>query len=115
VDFQQTFINQTDSLQKFSLIKNSHVPGIFLSYVGRYPIEVIDGISFSYVGRYPIEVIDGIFLSYVGRYWRWEKHKKGGVELCSQKLFVPYVEELFSGSESEVIQSLSEFRVVCSG
>jgi len=47
--------------------------------------------------------------------WRWEKHKKGGVELCSQKLFVPYVEELFSGSESEVIQSLSEFRVVCSG
>jgi len=46
VDFQQTFINQTDILQNFSLIKNSHVLGIFLSYVGRYPIEVIDGISF---------------------------------------------------------------------
>ena len=43
------------------------------------------------------------------------KTQEGGVELCSQKLFVPYVEELFSGSESEVIQSLSEFRVVCSG
>jgi len=59
VDFQQTFINQTDSLQVFSLIKGSHVPSVF-SYVGRYPIEVIDGISFSYVGHYPIEVIDGI-------------------------------------------------------
>jgi len=28
VDFQQTFINQTDSLQDFSLIKNSHVLSI---------------------------------------------------------------------------------------
>ena len=37
VDFQQTFINQTDSLQDFSLIKNSHVPNISFSYVGRYP------------------------------------------------------------------------------
>ena len=44
------------------------------------------------------------------------KTQEGGVELCSHKnVFVPYVEELFSGSESEVIQSLSEFRVVCSG
>jgi len=44
------------------------------------------------------------------------KTQEGGVELCSQIIFfVPYVDELFSGSESEVIQSLSEFRVVCSG
>ena len=28
VDFQQTFINQTDSLQSFSLIKSSHVPSV---------------------------------------------------------------------------------------
>ena len=45
VGFRQTFINQTDSLQVFSLIKSSHVPSVF-SYVGRYLIEVIDGISF---------------------------------------------------------------------
>ena len=47
--------------------------------------------------------------------WRWEKHKKGGLNCVLKNFFVPYVEELFSGSESEVIQSLREFRVVCSG
>jgi len=44
-----------------------------------------------------------------------KKHKKGGLNCVLKYFFVPYVEELFSGSESEVIQSLSEFRVVCSG
>jgi len=39
----------------------------------------------------------------------------GGLNCVLKDFFVPYVEELFSGSESEVIQSLSEFRVVCSG
>jgi len=43
-----------------------------------------------------------------------KNHKKGGwiVFLKTSSL---RSEELFSGSESEVIQSLSEFRVVCSG
>jgi len=45
-----------------------------------------------------------------------EKNTRRGRLNCVLKdFFVPYVEELFSGSESEVIQSLSEFRVVCSG
>jgi len=88
VDSRQTFISRTDSLQVFFSFR-SHVPSV-LSYVGRYPIEVIDGIFFrmlviipvkiidgilSYVGRYPIEVIDSVF-SYVGLYpskgkWRY--------------------------------------------
>jgi len=42
------------------------------------------------------------------------KTQEGGVGVFKD-FFVPYVEELFSGSESEVIQSLSEFRVVFSG
>ena len=41
--------------------------------------------------------------------------RRGGMNCVFKNFFVPYVEELFSGSESEVIQSLSEFRVVCSG
>jgi len=41
--------------------------------------------------------------------------RRGGLNCVFKNFFVPYVEELFSGSESEVIQSLSEFRVVCSG
>jgi len=44
-----------------------------------------------------------------------KKHKKGGLNCVLKNFFVPYVEELFSGSESEIIQSLSEFRVMCSG
>jgi len=40
-----------------------------------------------------------------------KNHKKGGVELCFWKLLLLRSEELFSGSESEVVQSLSEFRV----
>ena len=44
-----------------------------------------------------------------------KKHKKGGLNCVLKKFFVPYVEVLFSGSESEVVQSLCEFRVVCSG
>ena len=44
-----------------------------------------------------------------------KKHKKGGLNCVLKNFFVPYVEVLFSGSESEVVQSLSEFRVVCSG
>jgi len=43
--------------------------------------------------------------------WRWEKPQEGGVELCFWKLILLRSEELFSGSESEVVQSLSEFRV----
>ena len=35
-----------------------------------------------------------------------------GVELCFQKLLPDVLIELFSGSESEVVQSLSEFRVL---
>ena len=41
--------------------------------------------------------------------------RRGGLNCVLKNFFVPYVEKLFSGSESEVIQSLSEFRVVCSG
>ena len=52
----------------------------------------------------------------VCREWRWEKTQEGGGLNCVLKnLLFLYYEELFSGSESEVIQSLSEFRVVCSG
>jgi len=43
--------------------------------------------------------------------WRWEKPQEGGVELCFWKLLLLRSEELFSGSESKVVQSLSEFRV----
>jgi len=43
------------------------------------------------------------------------KTQEGGLNCVLKNFFVPYVDELFSGSESEVIQSLSEFRVVCSG
>jgi len=56
-----------------------------------------------------------VVLAAGGEVWRWEKHKKGGLNCVLKNFFVPYVEELFSSSESEVIQSLSEFRVVCSG
>ena len=51
----------------------------------------------------------------------WVKVRKtqegggGGLYCVLKDFFVSNVEELFSGSESEVIQSLSEFRVVCSG
>jgi len=38
--------------------------------------------------------------------WRWEKPQEGGVELCFWKLLILRSEELFSGSESEVVQSL---------
>jgi len=38
-----------------------------------------------------------------------KNHKKGG--LCFWKLLLSRSEELFSGSESELVQSLSEFRV----
>jgi len=56
------------------------------------------------------------FLKYILVVYEGEKkHKKGGLNCVLKYFFVPYVEELFSGSESEVIQSLSEFRVVCSG
>ena len=41
--------------------------------------------------------------------------RRGGLNCVLKNFYVPYVEELFSSSESEVIQSLSEFRVVCSG
>ena len=46
-----------------------------------------------------------------------KKHKKGegGLNCVLKNFFVPYVEVMFSGSESEEVQSLSEFRVVCSG
>ena len=40
-----------------------------------------------------------------------KNHKKAGVELCVSKLLLLRSEELFSGSESEVVQSLSEFKV----
>ena len=46
---------------------------------------------------------------------RKTQERGGGLNCVLKNFFVPYVEELFSGSESEVIQSLSEFRVVCSG
>ena len=46
VDSRQTFISQTDSLQVFLLSEVLMSLVYFLSYVGRYPIEVIDGISF---------------------------------------------------------------------
>jgi len=51
----------------------------------------------------------------IGQFEGEKKHKKGGLNCVLKNFFVPYVEKLFSGSESEVIQSLSEFRVVCSG
>jgi len=38
--------------------------------------------------------------------WRWEKPQEGGIELCFWKLLLLRSEELFSGSESEVVQSL---------
>jgi len=41
--------------------------------------------------------------------------RRGGLNCVLKNLLFLYDEELFSGSESEVIQSLSEFRVVCSG
>ena len=43
-----------------------------------------------------------------------KNHKKGGgVELCFSKTFLLFhSEELYSGSESKVVQSLSEFRVL---
>jgi len=44
-------------------------------------------------------------------FWKWEKPQEGGVELCFWKLLRLRSEELFSVSESEVVQSLSEFRV----
>jgi len=44
---------------------------------------------------------------------RTTKRGGRGVELGFQKLLLPLrSEELFSGSESEVVQSLSEFRVL---
>ena len=39
------------------------------------------------------------------------KTTRRGVELCFWKLLLLRSRELFSGSESEVVQSLSEFRV----
>jgi len=39
----------------------------------------------------------------------------GGLNCAFQKLRFSLVQELFSGSESEEIQSLIEFRVLCSG
>ena len=39
----------------------------------------------------------------------------GGLNCVFQKLRFSFVQELFSGSESEEVQSLSEFRVLCSG
>jgi len=44
-----------------------------------------------------------------------KNHKKGGLNCVFLKLFFSYVQELFLGSESEEVQSLSEFRVLCSG
>ena len=39
----------------------------------------------------------------------------GGLNCAFQKLRFSLVQELFSGSESEGVQSLIEFRVLCSG
>ena len=61
VDSRQTFISQTDSLQVFLLSKVLMSLVYFLSYVGRYPIEVIDGISFRMLVFIPVKVNDGIF------------------------------------------------------
>jgi len=44
-----------------------------------------------------------------------KNHKKGGLNCVFQKLCFSFVQEIFSGSESEEVQSLSEFRVLCSG
>ena len=96
MDFRQTFISQTDSLQVFLLskgliprkvIQKCYQSSIFqvagptkavftsifsrpqcLSYVGHYPNKDNWQYFLLYVGRYPIEVIDGISFSYVGRY-----------------------------------------------
>jgi len=56
--------------------------------------------------------INGIKYNQSNRWiWRWEKPQEGGVELCFWKLLLLRSRKLFSGSESEVVQSLSEFRV----
>ena len=58
----------------------------------------------------------GACASVVGVGTEGEKNtRRGGLNCVLKNFYVPYVEKLFSGSESEVIQSLSEFRVVCSG
>ena len=46
---------------------------------------------------------------------RKNTRRGGGLNCVLKNFFVPYVEVMFSGSESEEVQSLSEFRVVCSG
>jgi len=62
--------------------------------------------------HHPYTGPDSLFMgNSSGLNWRWEKPQEGGVELCFWKLLLLRSEDLFSGSESEVVQSLSEFRV----
>jgi len=58
---------------------------------------------------------DNILVCVWHKYEGEKNTRRGGLNCVLKNFYVPYVEELFSGSESEVIQSLSEFRVVCSG
>ena len=44
--------------------------------------------------------------------WRWEKPQEGGCWIVFSKTSSLRSEELFPGSESEIVQSLSEFRVL---
>jgi len=61
VDFRQTFISQTDSLQVFLLSKVLMSP-VFFRMLVVTPVKVIDGISFRVLVVTPVKVIDGISL-----------------------------------------------------